>query len=180
MQRFVHLPEGIVITSCDVLVVRVGDASFFERECAGMHDEDSDSKSEQIDDLALVRDIHVYLRCHVAWRPHETGPFKAAARWALDWAGEAEVGELQVEVFVQKDVFRLKVFMRHSLAVNVVNGLDELLGVVTSEFLIQGACSLQDVKHWASGGKLAHDGANFRLQAVGLVPSWPFDEGWDL
>ena len=60
--------------------------------------------------------------------------------------------------------------MRNSLAVNVVNGLDELLGVVASEFLIQGTRSLQDVKDWAFVGKLAHDGSDFRLQAVGLVP----------
>lgn len=80
MQRFVHLPEGIVISSCNVFVVWVCAASFFERECAGMHDEDDDPESEKVDDLALVRDIHVYLRSHVSWGSHETGPFEATAR----------------------------------------------------------------------------------------------------
>lgn len=61
--------------------------------------------------------------------------------------------------------------MRNSLAVNVVNGLDELLGVVSSEFLIQGTRSLNDVKDWASVSELAHDGADFRLKAIGFVPS---------
>ena len=94
MQRFVHLPEGVVITSCDVFVVWVSDASFFERECAWMHNEDYDSDSEQVDNLALVRDIQVYLGSHVPWGSNETCPFKTAARWALDWAWKTEVGKL--------------------------------------------------------------------------------------
>lgn len=66
--------------------------------------------------------------------------------------------------------------MRESLRVNVVNSLDELLGVVAHNLFVEGARVGNIVEELATMDKFAHDVGNLHLLTILLVPDGAFIE----
>ena len=102
-----------------------------------MKDEQDHSSSKEIYRLPRVPFSQMDLRSLVSVRPFVGNVLISIAR-------EAEVSELQIEVFVQQHVIRLQVSMRNSLFMKVLQGIHELMEVVSRHLLRQRSC-LRDV-----------------------------------
>jgi len=77
------------------------------------------------------------LGCHEAEGTNDRA-VHTISRSTLNWASESEVNDLNIVKLVEKDVFALKISVGETLGVNVMNGLDELLGVVSDDLLAEG------------------------------------------
>ena len=66
----------------------------------GNQDEKNDCGSEDVDMLALVRGLQVDLRSHVV-QGAQLGMQVALSILSIGWSSKTEIGNLQVEVFVQ-------------------------------------------------------------------------------
>ena len=146
MVGFMQRPKRLVVSLAYHLVVLVTLCCFLEREGAGHHDKDDDRHCEQVDNLALERHLEVDLRGHVAWCANESVSFEASGPCAINEVCQPEVGKLEVVFVIEEHVFRLQVSVRNSLAVGVVNRLDQLLGVVAHDLRLQLASLLYHVK----------------------------------
>ena len=62
----------------------------------------------------------------------------AGAITALDWTSEAKVNNLDIIVLIEKHILALEITMRETTRVDVVDSLDELLGVVSGDTLAEG------------------------------------------
>jgi len=142
----VQRPKSCVVSLADQLVVLVSLGGLLEREGPSHHDEDDDRHCEQVDNLALERHLEVDLWGHVAWCANESVSFKAGGLCAVNEICQPEVGKLEVVLVIEEHVLRLQVSVRNSLAVGVVNRLDQLLGVVAHDLGLKLASLLYHVK----------------------------------
>ena len=56
---------------------------------------------------------------------------------SVDVRGEPEVGDLQVEFIVQEKVFGFEVSMRDAVAVTIVDGVDQLVEIISCDLLLE-------------------------------------------
>ena len=128
-------PKHVLTVSLDQSVAIVfslkGDP---EGLLAGVEVEEDDTESKEVDDLALVRKSPQNFGRHVAIGA-VIGGVDAGAVATLDWAGEAEVCNLDVVVLVEEDVLGLQVAVRETLAMDIVDALQHLLEVVLADGL---------------------------------------------
>jgi len=168
-------PEFDVVAAADVLVVSVFLRSLLEWECSSLQDEQDNTNGEQVNNLTLEGHSQVNLGCHVAHGTYEGLRFEAALARPINGVSKAEIGELQVVVFVEQKVLWLQIPVNNSLAVDVVNCLDELLGVELHSVGLEGARLLNHIEDAAMGCQLGHQTADFGLQAPGFAPSGSFN-----
>lgn len=160
-----RLPESRGAVSRQKLVVRILRCRAVEGWVACVQDKQDDTEREQVDDLALVRLLSVNLGSHEAKRTNE-GAVHAVASAAFNGASEAEIDDFDIVELVEKDVFAFHISVSESLGVDVVNGLDELFGVVTHDGLIEGAGVRNVVKKLAAWHKLLNDVSHVDLLAI--------------
>lgn len=171
----VSRPELLRAVRRNQLVVRILQIGHVERWMTGIQDEQNDTKGEKIDDLALIGLLGVDLGRHEAERADNT-PVHSVASSAFNWACEAEIDDFDIIELVKEDIFTFEVTVRESLSVNVVDGLDELLGVVAHNLLVEGARVGNIVEELASMDKLAHDVSNLHLLTILFVMDGAFIE----
>ena len=127
-------------------------AGFFEWENALDDDEEDDSDGEHVDVLALVSLALLDLGGHVGHR--------AAVRAELVdvlVAGEAEVGDFQVEVVVDEDVFELEVAVDNPATVHVLERVQHLVQEEPTRVLSHGSHGLAEVEKEAALDELHDD-----------------------
>ena len=66
--------------------------------------------------------------------------------------------------------------MHNALAMNVVNSLNQLLGVVVHDLGLHGACLLNDIEEGAIGRQVCDQGADLGLVSTGITPSGTFND----
>jgi len=98
----------------------------------------------------------VNLRSHVAHGTYEDLRFEATLARPIDGVSKAEIGELQVVIFVEQKVLRLQIPVNNSLTVDIVCCLDELLSVELHCLGFQGARLLNHIEDAAMGCQLGH------------------------
>jgi len=152
----VSRPELLGAVRGDQLVVRVFQVGHVEGWVTRVQHEEDDSEGEQVNDLALVRLLGMDLWGHEA-EGSDDAAVHAVACAAFDGAGEAEIDHLHVVEFVEQDVLAFKVTMSEALGVDVVDGLDELFGVVANDALLEGARVRYVIEELAAVDKLADD-----------------------
>ena len=162
-------PELLASVRGNQLVVRVLQVCHVEGRVSRVQDEQYDTESEQIYDLTLVWLFGVDLRCHESKRA-DNAPVHSVASSALDWASEAEVDDLDVVELVEQDILAFEITMGETLGVDVVDGLDQLLGVVAHDALLERARVRHVVEELATVDQLADDVGDGDLISILLVP----------
>lgn len=127
---FMQRPKSLVISLAYHLVVLVTLCCFLEREGTGHHDKDDDRHCEQVDNLALERHLEVDFRGHVARCANESVSLEAGGLCAINQVCKSEISKLEVVLVIEQHIFRLEVSVRNSLAVCIVDRLDQLLSIV--------------------------------------------------
>ena len=89
---------------------------------------------------------------------------------ALNGTGEAEVDDLDVVELVEEDVLALEIAMCKALSVDVVDGLDELLGVVTNDAFFEWTRVGDVVEKLTAVDELTDDVGDIDLITILLVP----------
>lgn len=168
-------PELIGFVGRDQLVVGVLHVSHVERWVTSIHNEEDNAEGEQVDDLGLVGLACVDFGRHEAKRANDAA-VDAGAVAALDGARKAEIDDLDVVVLVEEHILALKVAMSEATSVDVVNGLDELLGIVAGDALAEWARVGYKVKQFTTWNELTDDVCNLKLVAVLLRPNGAFIE----
>mmetsp|Transcript_24528 Transcript_24528/g.28909 ORF Transcript_24528/g.28909 Transcript_24528/m.28909 type:complete len:390 (-) Transcript_24528:361-1530(-) len=133
----VRRPELARPVRRDQLVVRVVHVCHVEGRVARVHNEQDDAEGEQVHNLGLVGLLGVNLRSHEAERANDT-TIDARAIATLHGASETEVHDLHIVELVEKNILALEIAMGETARVDVVDGLDELLGVVAADALAEG------------------------------------------
>ena len=162
-------PELLRSVRGNQLVVRILHVGHVEGWVTSIQDEEDDTKGKEVDDLALVGLLSVDLWGHEAERAND-GAVHARAISSLDWAGEAKVDNLDVIESVEQDILALEIAMGEALGVNVVDGLNELLGVVADNLLVEGARVGNIIEELATWHKLANDVGDLDKLTVLLFP----------
>ena len=130
-------PELLGAVCRDKLVVGIFHVRHVEGWVTGIENEKDDTEGEQIDDLTLVRLLGMDLRGHEAEGTND-GAVHTISRSAFNGAGESEINDLNIVALIKKDVLALEISVSETLGVDVVNGLDQLLGVVSDDLLAEG------------------------------------------
>ena len=141
----------------------------------GVQHEEDDTEGEQVNNLALVGLLGMNFWGHEAERSDNTAVHTIAST-AFDGAGEAEIDNLDVVEFVEQDVLALEITMSEALSVDIVDGLDQLLGVVADDALLEGARVRNVVEELTTVNKLTDDVGNFDCLTRLLGPSRVFIE----
>lgn len=148
-------PKEVVATRSKQSVMGILWVTTVERGSHAQHHEQDDSSGEQIDTGAGVRLVEVDLRRHIGGSS-EVGVQVATAVAAEHGAGEAEIGEFQIEAAVEHHVFRLEVAVRHVVAMHVVESLHELPEVEPGNILGEATRLGHEVKEFSSRDELKH------------------------
>ena len=127
-------------------------ASLLEWENALHNDEENDSDGEHVNILSLVGLALLNLGSHVGH-----GATVRVERVDVLIAGEAEVGEFQVELVIDEDVFKLQVAVDDSAAVHVLDGVKHLVEEESACVLSHSAHSLAEVEEKAALDELHND-----------------------
>lgn len=122
----------------DVLVVWVFHVGHVEGWVARVEHEQDHPEGKQVHDLALVRLVSMDFRSHEAERA-DNRAIDTVSCAAFHRASEAEVDHLDIVELVEKNVLTLEVSVREPFRVDVMDGLDQLLGVVPHHWLAEGA-----------------------------------------
>ena len=107
------LPEQVGSVGLQELVVAIVFTCLRKRRVAGAHDKENDAEGEQVDNLALIRQLGDNLRGHVSRRA-DLRAINARTIAALNSAGEPEIDNLDIEVLVEQDVLWLEVAVRET------------------------------------------------------------------
>jgi len=134
----VSLPEEVGSVSGEELVVVIFLVGHGEGWVTRVQDEENDSEGEEIDDLTLIWLSGKNFRSHVTWGTNNRS-VSTRAITALKWASEAEIDNFNVIHLIKEDVLRLKISMRESFGVDVVNTLKHLLEEVLADLFAEGA-----------------------------------------
>ena len=102
------LPEEIRSLSCQKLVVHVIAVGHGKWWVLGEHDEEDDTAGKEVDNLSLIWGLIENLRSHVSWSSDDRS-IESASITTLKWACESEINDLDVVIFVEKDVFWLQI-----------------------------------------------------------------------
>uniref|UniRef100_A0A5F9DD73 Uncharacterized protein n=1 Tax=Oryctolagus cuniculus TaxID=9986 RepID=A0A5F9DD73_RABIT len=125
---------------------------------AAHHDIEDDAQAPDVVDLGLVGDALQHLGGCVRCRPAE-GLAEDDAPAAVPQAalGEAEVGELDVEVLVEEEVLALEVPVDDVQVVAVLDGRGELAEHLARHVLVQGPPALDELEEVALDPELHDD-----------------------
>jgi len=134
----VLLPEEVGPVSDDQLVGLVVRVSPVEWEITRVHNEQNYTESEQVHILTLVRVSYDNLGRHEGYGT-DHGLQLTLAVAALQRRSDSEVRDLDIVIFVQKDILRLEVTVSQAFRVDIVNYLEHLLEVEAADLLREGA-----------------------------------------
>lgn len=165
----VSSPELLRSVRGNQLVVRILHIGHVKRWVACIQDEEDNSEGEQVNNLTLVRLLGVDLRGHEA-KGADDGAIHSRSISTLDWASETEVDDLHIVEGIKQDIFALKVAMCEAFRMNVVDGLDELLGVVAHNSLTEGARVGNIIEKLAARHKLTYDVGDLDKVSILLFP----------
>ena len=131
----------INLAGCKQVVEVLFSAGLLEGEDSLNDDEQNDTEAEQVDLLTIVGLAFLDFGSHV-------GEGSAVGLKAVDIlvAGEAEVSELEVHLFVDKDVLELEVTVDNSVGVHVLDGVQHLVSKEASGVLAHCAERLADIE----------------------------------
>jgi hypothetical protein len=107
----------------------------------------------------------VDLRSHVALST-KLGAAESGAVSACNWGGEAEIGNLKVEVGVIENVLWFEISVGNAALVHVVKAIDKLLKVETGEVLLITAGQGDVVEKFTTSCKLEGNANNGVLGSV--------------
>lgn len=135
------LEVKVGLAGCKQVVEVFFSASFLEGEDALNNDEQNHTEAEQVDLLTIVGLAFLDFGSHV-------GEGSAVGLKAVDVlvAGEAEVSELEVHLFVYEDVLELEVAVDNSVGVHVFDGVQHLVSKEASGVLAHCAERLADIE----------------------------------
>ena len=149
----VHLLEvGVGLPLEDQVVEVFFLAGLFEWENALHNDEKDDSDREHVDVSALVLLALLDLGCHV-------GHSATVGLESVDVlvAGEAEVGQLEVQVVIDENVLEFQVAVHDPPRVNVLNGVEHLVKEESACIFAHSAHGLAEVEEKAALDELHDD-----------------------
>lgn len=165
----VELPEKICPVCSKELVVCVIWVSAGERRVTCQKDEENNSTSEKIDHISLVLFSTMNFWCHVALGT-EMSVEESRSIATFERSDEAEISDLQIEVFIKQDVFGLQVSVCNSVGMHVMKTLEELLEVEAADLFAEGSSVENVVKKLSTLDKLKHHKGDIDLSAVCLGP----------
>ena len=161
----VLLPELFDAVPIDQAVVVVGWIRHIEGRVSSLEGEDDHSEGEEVSVVPLVWLLLKDLWRHVAWcadhRVRESG-----AVTSFKFAGEAEINQLNVVVFVEEDVLRLEVPVREALGVDVQEAEEELACIELDDGLREGTVIHDVVEEFTTFNKLLDNISNALLSSV--------------
>ena len=152
----VGLPKDIVFLFLEDLVVGVGGGGLLEGRVAGVHDEENDSGSKNVNNFTLIFLVG-NLRGHVSLSA-QLGPEHSSAVLALEQAGEAEIGDLEDEEVGEQQVLGLDIAVRVALLVHVVQPVHHLVEVGPRHLLREFTSLGHKIKQLSTPHELQHDG----------------------
>ena len=162
-------PELLASVRGNQLVVWILQVCHVEGRVSRVQNEQYDAESEQIYNLTLVGLFGVDLRRHESERADNAAVHSIAGS-ALDWAREAEVDDLDVVELVEQDILAFEVTMGEALGVDIVDRLDQLLGVVAHDALLERPRVRHVVEELATVDQLADDVGDGDLFSILLGP----------
>lgn len=133
----VGCPELARFVGGDQLVVRVLHIGHIKRWVPSIHDEQNNAKGEKVDNLSLVRLASMDFGGHESKRADDTAVDSGAVT-TLNWTSEAKVDNLDIIVLIEQYVLAFEITMRETTGVDIVDSLDELLGIVSGNALTEG------------------------------------------
>ena len=145
-------PKLLASVCCNELVVWIIKSGAFERRVSSVKDEQNDSKSEKINDLALIGLLSMDFGSHEAKRS-DVRAVHSIAITAFYWASKAEIDDLDIVELVQQDILALEITMSKAFGVDVVDRLNQLFSVVTDNSLAEGARVSNIVEQLATWNK---------------------------
>lgn len=146
------LEVGVDLTFAEEVVEVLFLAGLLEWENALDNDEEDDSDGEHVDLLALVLLALLNFGSHVSH-----GATVGVKSINVLVAGEAEVGNLEVQVVIDKDVLKLEVAVNHASGVHEVDRLKHLMEEEAASIFTHRAHSLAKVEEEATLDEFHHD-----------------------
>jgi hypothetical protein len=128
----VQFPEEVSSVRCDELVERIAGLSLGEGWMLGVQNEQDDSKSKQINYVALVWLLIEDLWTHIGRCAHH-GCAEAGLVTTLQLNCEPEINNLSVVFLVEQDIFRLQVTVADAVRVKVVQAHQNLFEVKSAD-----------------------------------------------
>ena len=161
----VLLPELFDAVSIDQAVVVVGWVGHVEGWVSSLEGEEDHSEGEEVSVVPLVWLLLKDLWRHVAWcADHRVR--ESSAVTSFKFAGEAEINQLDVVVFVEEDVLRLEVPVREALGVDVQEAEEELACIELDDGLREGTVIHDVVEEFTTFNKLLDNISNALLSSV--------------
>ena len=115
-------------------------------------DEEDDGEGEDVNLGAHVGFALLDFRCHVGHRASVR-----LQRVNVLVAGEAEVADFQVQVFVDQNIFQFQIPVNYALSVHVFDAIEELTNKKSAGMLAHGTHCLTEVKKQAARHVLHHN-----------------------
>jgi len=136
LRALMSLPEILVFASANLLVVLILRSSSAEGESTTNHNEQNDTSSKKINSRALIRLLKVDLGSHISLGTQNSVQVRSLLM-TLNHSSVTKIGDLQIEVLVQKEVLRLEISVADAVVVAILDTFDELLEVSSSQSLAE-------------------------------------------
>jgi len=106
--------------------------------------------------MTLVVSTQVNLRCHVG-HCSKLGLHQARAISPAHWRGKTEIRNLEQKVVVKQKILRFEVSVSEPSVVHALKSCKQLLEVVSSLRLREGATHRDEIEEFTAAGKLKND-----------------------
>jgi len=150
VRRFQSGPVGVVdaavilLTSLQKVVELIAELGLTEREVTHYDGKQDNSQGKYVRLPSIVFFVLADFWCHVA-----LGPPKSIELIDISIGGEAEIGQLQVHVFVQQDVLEFDVAVDDVFGVHIFELLNELVCKIEANIFAHAAIIFADIeKEW--------------------------------
>ena len=160
-----QLPELVRFVLGEQLVVRIVKSSGVKWLKSCIENEQSNTKGEQVNDLALIASLHVDFWCHVSICAQRF-LVQSVALLALDGASKSEIYHIQVEVLVDHQVLKFQVAIGNSASVHIVQHIKKLSSKISGQPLFEGSARGHLIKHVTIWQKFEDQISNALLLAV--------------
>lgn len=149
------LPEDFVLLFLEDFVVWVSWCCLLEWRISSIHDEEDDSRCEDIHTFSLVflaRDLW----SHVAFSS-QLGSEDASAVLALEEGRKAEISDLEDEEMRKQQILRLDVSMRISLLMHIMKAVHHLVEVSPGNLFRELTSLRNEVEELTTPNELKHN-----------------------
>lgn len=144
--------EGILV-SLDSSVGGL-DISRLERRLADYQRVQDYAEGPDVDFVRVAGPAFEDFRCDIIWRT-TNGPLLLSIK--IELGGETKVSQFDLHLIVEEQVAELQISVDHAMGVQVLERVDDLLGVALDLELVQALATLQKLVHALVLAKLEQD-----------------------